>query len=309
MERERKQGVDEVRLRFDTTYSEAAVSSGMDDDEHEYEEKEQDEYSEDDEDEANLGAPSVAINCSYSINPTSALQRSHHYGQADEDDEQAIEEEEEEEEEVVEKQDEAKQQYGDEELQNAVEEEEDEEAEQETELHHFVAVDASVTQIMHSKTAPLSSNHIDSEDEVGEVDDDTLQLHVFQPHTFQPHAIHIQPAPHSGERKEEEEQQDEAAEEEEKETYGDEEEDGVSELCTVQIHQHSLVTQGGHSQSHWHAVDTPTRTHNDNYGHAYCHTHTAYTDRLVHSQRLCRRHPTTRTLRHSHTQPALTRGG
>jgi len=278
-EETKEAAVDEVRLRFDTTYSEAADSSRREDDESEYDEEdedEQDEYSGEDE-EADLGAPSVAINCSYSINPTSVLQRSHHFSQEDDDDdEQAIEEEDDEEEDEEQDDDkyeeEEKQQYEEDEQQAAAEvEEEEEEVEQETQLHHFVAVDASVTHISHSQTAPVDSdnnNHDDSEDEQDEAaDDDSLQLHAFQPHAFQPHTIHIQPMPHNEEKEEDEDGQDET---EEHEACSKEEEDGVSELCTVQIHQHSLITQAGHSQSHWHAIDTPTRNthnHNSHYDH------------------------------------------
>ena len=291
VEQETKEAVAEVRLRFDSTYSQGADSSAREVDRSEYDEDEQDQYG-DDEDEAELGAPSVAINCSYSINPTSALQRSHHFRQADDDDdERTIEEDEEEDDNGTEENqledEEEKEQYEEEEdeaHEAAAEEapEDEEEAEQETELHNFVAVDESVTHILHSRTAPVDSdnnNNDNSGDEQDEADDDTPQLHAFQPHAFQPHSFHIQPAQHADE-KDGDGGQHEHDEEEVQEAYDEEEEDGVSELCTVQIHQHSLVTQAGHSQSHWHAVDTPTRIHHTSqYTHATStptqHTQTA----------------------------------
>ena len=267
VEEEHKAAVDEVRMRFDSEYSR------MEADHSEYDEEEQDEYS--DEDEAQLGAPSVAINCSYSINPTSVLQRSHHYSQADEDNDRTIDEEEEEEEEEEERQgqeyqEEEKEQ--DEEEEQQLEEAEDaadeEEAEHDAELHNFVAGDESATHIVHSQTAAVDSdNNNNSDDEQDEPDDDSLQLHAFQPLAFQPHTIHIQPLTQYEEKDEDEDEHDKS--EDEVPYHEDEQEDGVSELCTVQIHQHSLITQGAHSQSHWHAIDTPTRTRND---HHYTHS-------------------------------------
>ena len=289
-ESESQEAVEEVRLRFDTTYSAAVDSSRREreDDEFEYdgEEGQEDEYSEveeDEEDEEDVGAPSVAINCSYSINPTSALQRSMHHSQMDGDDEQAIEEEEEEEEAGDEHdgeheyQNEEKQQYDEDEEAN----EDDEQPEtthtdgedEETELHHFVALDASVTHILHSQTLRVDSSNNISDDEDDAADELALQLHAFQPHAF-----HIQPQPYYEQKGRDEEGHDEAeeateegagTEEAEDETHEDEQDDGVSELCTVQIHQHSLLTQHGQSQSHWHAVDTPSRTrHNQDYAHS-----------------------------------------
>ena len=269
---------DEVRLRFDTTYSEGGDSSRRaDEDEDSEGEDDQDEYGaeEEDEDDGVVGAPSVAINCSFSINPTSVLQRSMHCSQADDSlDEQAIEEAEEEEEEADEQQqeqmnkadhdqeeeEEEEKQYEESQQQEAQSSDAEEEEEEESKLRHFVAVDESLTHVVHSTTGGAESTTQDDFEEDDELDDVAFQLEAFQPH-----AIHIKPAAYYEEGADVAQHEAVAEEEDEQEAYDDEHEDGVSELCTVQIHQHSLITQAN-SQSHWNALNTPTRAqHNNNH--------------------------------------------
>ena len=272
---ESKEAVEEVRLRFDTTYSENADSSRReedDDDEDGFSDDEQDEGSEEEEEEEEeedgvLGAPSVAINCSFSINPTSVLQRSMYEdnGPAIEEAEDEAEEEDDEEQDEAEDEmdderylEEEKQCDEDEQLQQEEVQDSDVEEEEESKLRHFVAVDESLTHLVHSTVAGAESTINDSEDENDDLllDDDAFQLHAFQPHT-----IHIKPLPLYEEEKEEDDvaaAKNAAADEEEAEDAY-ENEDGVSELCTVHMHQHSLLTQAHYSQSHWNAIDTPTR--------------------------------------------------